>query len=132
MPYPVGTLAAIANETRAQILQRLEGGEKTVGELAEGLPVSRPAISQHLRVLEQAKLVMEEYRGTRHVYRLDLNGFVGIRSWVDRFWTNALTGFAAEVERQKQEESLPSAEQKTPASKSPHAKRRHSSGSENH
>ena len=52
-------MAAIANETRAQILQRLEGGEKTVGELAEGLPVSRPAISQHLRVLEQAKLVTE-------------------------------------------------------------------------
>jgi DNA-binding transcriptional ArsR family regulator len=131
MSYPVGTLAAIANETRAQILQRLEGGEKTVGELAEGLPVSRPAISQHLRVLEQAKLVTEEYRGTRHVYRLDLNGFAGIRSWVDRFWTNALASFAAEVERQKQE-PRPSPQPESHRAQSSHAKRRPSSRPESH
>jgi DNA-binding transcriptional ArsR family regulator len=103
MSYPVTALAAVANETRASILQRLEAGEKTVGELAEGLPVSRPAISQHLRVLEDAKLVTEEFRGTRHVYRIDMNGFLGIRSWIDRFWSNALTSFAAEVERQNRE-----------------------------
>ena len=129
MSYPVGTLAAVANETRAQILQRLEGGEKTVGELADGLPVSRPAISQHLRVLEQANLVKEEYRGTRHVYRLDLNGFAGIRTWVDRFWTNALSNFAAEVERQKQGASASAAnlEEANPR----HAKRRHSPRSKN-
>lgn len=128
MSYPVGTLAAVANETRAQILQRLEGGEKTVGELADGLPVSRPAISQHLRVLEQANLVKEEYRGTRHVYRLDLNGFAGIRTWVDRFWTNALSNFAAEVERQKQESSAAAAGEEPRPS---HAKRRHPSRPEN-
>lgn len=116
MSYPTLELAAIANETRACILERLESGEKTVGELAEGLPVSRPAISQHLRVLEEAKLVTEEYRGTRHVYRLDLKGFAGIRSWLDRFWTNSLANFAAEVERQNREREKD-------------AKRRHPSGS---
>jgi DNA-binding transcriptional ArsR family regulator len=126
MSYPVGAMAAIANETRAQILQRLEGGEKTVGELAEGLPVSRPAISQHLRVLERAQLVTEKYQGTRHMYRLDLNGFAAIRSWVDRFWTDALTNFAAEVERQKQEP--PPADESVSRSTIPsHAKRPDSS-----
>src|SRR5476649_36163 len=122
MSYPVSAMAAIANETRAQILQRLEGGEKTVGELAEGLPVSRPAISQHLRVLEQASLVTEEFRGTRHVYRLDLNGFSGIRTLVDRLWANALTSFASEVERQKKEKSA-SADLSANQTKPHHAKR---------
>lgn len=131
MSYPVGTLAAVANETRAQILQRLEGGEKTVGELADGLPVSRPAISQHLRVLEQAKLVTEKYQGTRHVYRLDLNGFATIRSWVDRFWTDALTSFAAEVERQKQEPSATDGSGSR-GTKSSHAKRPPPTGSTKH
>jgi DNA-binding transcriptional ArsR family regulator len=131
MSYPVSAMAAIANETRAQILQRLEGGEKTVGELAEGLPVSRPAISQHLRVLEQAKLVTEKYQGTRHVYRLDLNGFAGIRSWVDRFWADALTSFASEVERQKPEKPAPT-NPGSPETKSHHAKRPASSGPEKH
>jgi DNA-binding transcriptional ArsR family regulator len=131
MSYPIGALAAVANDTRAQILQRLEGGERTVGELADGLPVSRPAISQHLRVLEKAKLVKEEYRGTRHVYRLDLNGFAGIRSWVDRFWTDALANFAAEVERQKNEPSA-SAAASSDESISQHAKRRSSPRPKNH
>jgi DNA-binding transcriptional ArsR family regulator len=131
MSYPVGTMAAIANETRAQILQRLEGGEKTVGELAEGLPVSRPAISQHLRVLEKASLVTEEFRGTRHVYRLDLKGFTGIRSLVDRLWANSLASFAAEVERQKQEKPIP-ADSGRHVTKSHHAKSPSSSSPEKH
>jgi DNA-binding transcriptional ArsR family regulator len=70
MPYPSAELLALASETRAQILERLEAGPMTVGEIAAGLPVSRPAISQHLRVLEGAKLVTEEYQGTRHIYRI--------------------------------------------------------------
>jgi DNA-binding transcriptional ArsR family regulator len=131
MSYPIATMAAIANETRAEILQRLESGEKTVGELAEGLPVSRPAISQHLRVLEQAKLVTEKYQGTRHVYRLDLNGFTAIRSLVDRLWADALTNFASEVERQKLEKPKPP----NPGSQEPksqHAKRSPPSGPAKH
>jgi DNA-binding transcriptional ArsR family regulator len=131
MSYPVATMAAIANETRAEILQRLESGEKTVGELAEGLPVSRPAISQHLRVLEQAKLVTEKYEGTRHVYRLDLNGFTGIRSLVDRLWADALTRFASEVERQKQEKPTPTT-QDSHQTKPHHAKRSTPSNPEKH
>jgi len=99
MSYPRAPLLALSSETRANILQRLEGGPLTVGEIARGLPVSRPAISQHLRVLEQAKLVTEEYQGTRHIYRIDPTGLVAIRAWLDRFWTHSLDAFAAEVER---------------------------------
>lgn len=114
MSYPIAALAAIANPSRARILERLQDGEKTVGELAEGLPVSRPAISQHLRVLEQAGLVSEEFRGTRHIYRIDLNGFAGIRTWLDRFWTDALENFAAEVDRQNRELSSKHAKPRRP------------------
>jgi len=99
MPYPTAELTALASETRARILERLEGGPLTVGEIAAGLPVSRPAISQHLRVLEEAKLVLEEYQGTRHIYRLDPTGLRALRAWLDRFWTHSLEAFAAEVER---------------------------------
>lgn len=121
MSYPTAELMALASETRANILQRLEAGPMTVGEIAQGLPVSRPAISQHLRVLEGAKLVTEEYRGTRHIYRIDPTGLVALRAWLDRFWTHSLEAFAAEVARQNQApktKSLPS-----------HAKRRRSARS---
>jgi len=104
MPYPSAELLALASETRALILQRLEAGPMTVGEIADGLPVSRPAVSQHLRVLEEAKLVAEEYQGTRHIYRIDPTGLVALRAWLDRFWTHSLDAFAAEVERQNQKE----------------------------
>lgn len=100
MSYPVLELAAVANETRARILERLETGDKTAGELAAGLPVSRPAVSQHLRVLRQAKLVTAEYRGTRHIYRIDRNGFAGIKLWLDEFWAKAVANFAADAERE--------------------------------
>lgn len=103
MSYPTLELVAMANETRATILQRLEKGDMTVGDLAEGLSVSRPAVSQHLRILEKAKLVSEEFQGTRHVYSIDLKGFSNVRAWLDRFWTDALNNFAAEVNRQNME-----------------------------
>jgi DNA-binding transcriptional ArsR family regulator len=96
-------LLAMANQTRATILQRLEKGDLTVGEIAEGLSGSRPAVSQHLRILEKAKLVSEEFHGTRHVYSIDLKGFSKVRVWLDRFWMDALNNFAAEVDRQKME-----------------------------
>ena len=102
MSYPTSELLALASETRATILQRLEAGPRTVGEIAQGLPVSRPAISQHLRILEQAKLVTEEYQGTRHIYRIDPTGLATLRTWLDRFWTRSLDAFATEVERQNQ------------------------------
>ncbi|MDB6165004.1 MAG: transcriptional regulator [Lacunisphaera sp.] len=115
MAYPSAELLALSSETRARILQRLEAGPLTVGEIAAGLPVSRPAISQHLRVLEDAKLVTEEYQGTRHIYRIDPTGLVELRAWLDRFWTHSLDAFAAEVAR------------KNPKPSTSHAKSRRSS-----
>jgi DNA-binding transcriptional ArsR family regulator len=114
MPYPSTELLALANATRAQLLAKLESGPKTVGELAVGLPVSRPAVSQHLRILEQAHLVKEEFHGRRHVYEIDLAGLLVLRSWVDRFWTRSLSAFTAEIEKQ-------------PVTKSAHANRPRSS-----
>lgn len=96
-------MSALANETRVSILERLEAGEKTVGELADGLPVSRPAISQHLRVLEEAKLVSEEFRGTRHVYRIDLTGFGIVRMWLNRFWNERLDTFEQHFRQRKKD-----------------------------
>lgn len=90
----------MANPARAQLLAKLELGPKTVGELAAGMSVSRPAVSQHLRVLERARLVKEEFHGRRHVYEIDLAGLSVLRSWLDRFWTQSLSAFAAEIEKQ--------------------------------
>ena len=72
-----------------------------MGEIAEGLPVSRPAVSQHLSVLKQAGLVTDEAQGTRRVYRIDPQGLGPLRTWLDQFWDEAMTNFAAEVEQSK-------------------------------
>jgi DNA-binding transcriptional ArsR family regulator len=103
MAYPRNELLALSNETRAKILQRLESGPLAVSEIANGLPMTRPAVSQHLRILEQAGLVAEEYQGTRHIYRVDPAGLVALRAWLDRFWTRSLDAFAQEVNRQTKE-----------------------------
>ncbi len=71
----------------------------SVGEIARGLPVSRPAVSQHLKVLKDAGLVVDQAEGTRRVYHIDPNGIAAIRSWLDQFWDTALQAFADEVER---------------------------------
>jgi DNA-binding transcriptional ArsR family regulator len=71
-----------------------------VGELASGLPVSRPAVSQHLRVLKDAGLVVDRKEGTRRVYRIDPNGLAGIRAYFDSFWGEALERFAAEARKE--------------------------------
>jgi|SRR6478736_1834380 len=105
MAYPSTELLALANPTRAALLAKLESGPKTVGELASGMAVSRPAVSQHLRVLEQAHLVKEEFQGRRHLYEIDHAGLLVLRSWLDRFWTHSLSAFAAEVEKQTKTKS---------------------------
>ena len=74
-----------------------------MGELAEGLPVSRPAVSQHLKVLKEAGLVTDEADGTRRVYHIDPNGLGALRAWLDQFWGMALEAFKAEAERQGEE-----------------------------
>src|SRR5690349_24705884 len=90
---------ALADPTRRQIFERLASGPKPVGKLAEGLPISRPAVSQHLAALKAAGLVTDHADGARRIYRIDPNGLAAIRTWLDQFWTEALVSYASEVER---------------------------------
>ena len=95
-------MAALADPTRRVVFERLRRGPQSVGELARGLPVSRPAVSQHLRVLKDAGLVSERREGTRRLYRLDPEGLAEIRDYFDRFWDAALADFKAAAERREQ------------------------------
>ena len=96
--YEQQQLDALGDVTRRALLEKLRRGPQPVGELARGLPISRPAVSQHLRVLKEAKLVRDEASGTRRYYRLDPNGFALLRSYLDNFWDEALEAFQAKVE----------------------------------
>jgi len=91
--------AALADPTRRAVFERLGNGPRAVNELADGLPVSRPAVSQHLKVLKEAGLVTDRADGARRVYQIDPQGLGQIRAWLDRFWDVALDAFKAEVER---------------------------------
>ena len=91
---------ALGDPTRRAILERLRRGPRAVGELAARLPVSRPAVSQHLRVLEQAGLVRVRREGTRHLYSLNPRGLDELRAYFDRFWDDALAAFKAAAERE--------------------------------
>jgi DNA-binding transcriptional ArsR family regulator len=86
-------LDALGDRTRRQIFELLRSGPRSVGELAADLPVSRPAVSQHLRVLEDVGLVTHRRNGTRHLYELDSSGVRVLRNWVDGFWNEALARF---------------------------------------
>ncbi len=103
-------LGAIADPTRRAIVEALAGGPLPVGRLAERLPVTRPAVSQHLKVLKDAGLVRERAEGTRRVYRLDPRGLAEIRAWLDRFWDGALASFKDAVEA-RPEPTLPRAKE---------------------
>jgi len=92
-------LAALADPTRREIFERLARAPSAVGELASDLPVSRPAVSQHLKVLKEAGLVVHRDEGTRNVYEIDPNGLGALRAWLDQFWAEALDAFKAEVEK---------------------------------
>jgi DNA-binding transcriptional ArsR family regulator len=96
--------AALADPTRRAVFERLREGPRPVGDIASGLPVSRPAVSQHLRVLKDAGLVSERRDGTRRLYRIDPDGLAAIRDYFDDFWNEALAAFkaAAESEGSKQ------------------------------
>src|SRR5689334_24384085 len=96
--------AVLADPTRRRIFERLASGPKPVGKLAEGLPISRPAVSQHLAALKAAGLVTDHAEGARRIYRIDPHGLAAIRTWLDQFWTEALNNFAIEVERTSGEE----------------------------
>jgi DNA-binding transcriptional ArsR family regulator len=94
-------LAALADPTRRQIFERLRAGPRPVGQLARGLAVSRPAVSQHLAVLKSAGLVKNQVEGTRRVYEIDPKGLGAIRAWLDQFWDAPLASFKAEAEGRK-------------------------------
>jgi len=94
-------LEALGDPTRRAIFELLAGGRKAVGELAQELPVSRPAVSQHLRVLKDAGLVTAEAQGTRRLYAVDTEGLEALRTWVDAFWGRALADFKRLVEQEE-------------------------------
>ena len=95
-----GALDALGDPTRRQIFESLRGGPRSVGELAAGVPVSRPAVSQHLRVLKRAGLVRDSRDGTRRLYRIDGGGLASLRDYFDGFWGEALDRFAAEARKE--------------------------------
>lgn len=91
--------AALADPSRRQVFERLRTGPLPVGDIARGMPVSRPAVSQHLKVLKEAGLVADRADGTRRIYAIDPRGLAALRSWLDQFWDDVLMAFAAEAER---------------------------------
>jgi len=93
--------AALADPTRRRVFEELRRGPRSVGKIAAKMPVSRPAVSQHLAVLKQAGLVGDKAEGTRRVYYIDPKGLAALRAWLDRFWDEALQAFQAEVESQE-------------------------------
>jgi len=92
-------LAALANPTRRAIFERVAARPSAVGELASGFPVTRPAVSQHLRVLKEAGLVTDRADGNRRIYELDTGGVVALRDYLDRFWNLSLARFKAVAEK---------------------------------
>jgi DNA-binding transcriptional ArsR family regulator len=91
-------LAVLADPTRRQVFERLRDGPRPVNVLAAGLPVSRPAVSQHLKVLKDAGLVEERSEGVRRIYSVRREGLAELRAWLDSFWGDALDAFKLEVE----------------------------------
>ena len=92
-------LTALADPTRRKVFEQLRAGPRAVGEIASDMPVSRPAVSQHLKVLKLAGLVGDRAEGTRRVYYIDPNGLGALRKWLDQFWDQALGAFQAEIEQ---------------------------------
>lgn len=99
------SLGALGDPTRREIFERLAAQPSAVGELARGLPVSRPAVSQHLRVLKEAGLVQEVSQGTRRIYSLDPRGIAAMRRWLDSHWASALDAFKHFADQQHEQEA---------------------------
>jgi DNA-binding transcriptional ArsR family regulator len=94
-------LLALGDPTRRRVFEHLRQGPRSVGRIAAEMPVSRPAVSQHLAVLKKAGLVADRAEGTRRVYFIDPRGLAAIRLWLDQFWDDALSSFQAQVEKQE-------------------------------
>src|SRR5688500_13389432 len=104
MTYQDRVLDALGDRTRRAVFKRLRGGARSVGEIAEGMDVSRPAVSQHLRVLRAARLVTYRAEGTRRLYAVDPKGIEALRDWLDGFWDQALGAFKEAAEREAAKE----------------------------
>ncbi|HYY33463.1 MAG TPA: metalloregulator ArsR/SmtB family transcription factor [Gaiellaceae bacterium] len=98
-------IAALADPTRRRVFERLRAGPRPVGEIARGLPVSRPAVSQHLRVLKEAGLVRERREGTRNYYSVNGDGLAELRDYFEQFWDEALAAFKEAAEKGEGDES---------------------------
>ena len=98
--YSSTQLDALGDPTRRAILSQLRRGPLPVGVLAKAFPISRPAISQHLKILKDARLVSDRPDGTRRVYQLDPAGFESVRDYLDQFWTTALDAFKQKADAQ--------------------------------
>jgi DNA-binding transcriptional ArsR family regulator len=101
----VDAITALGDPTRRAIFERLAQGPSAVGAIAKDLPVSRPAVSQHLKVLKQAGLVSDRQEGNRRIYSIDARGIDSLRTYVDQFWTQALGAFKTAVEQRDEEVS---------------------------
>jgi DNA-binding transcriptional ArsR family regulator len=95
------TLECLSDSTRRRVFEKLRSGPSSVGTLAQGLPVSRPAVSQHLKALKNAGLVKDRPEGTRRVYSIDAEGLGDLRRWLDQFWDEALQSFKQEAESKR-------------------------------
>ena len=105
MTNQLGGLTALGDPTRRTIFERLADRPHAVGELARDLPVSRPAVSQHLRVLKDAGLVIDRPAGARRIYQLDPDGLGALRAYLDQYWTRALAAYKTAVEQRPEEVS---------------------------
>src|SRR5688572_2664137 len=94
----IDPIATLADPSRKKIFELLKAGPMHVGRIAEQLPISRPAVSQHLKLLKEAGLVQEAREGNRRAYSIDPNGIAKMQRWLDQFWGDALTAFKAEAE----------------------------------
>ena len=103
--YAARILDALGDPTRRSVFNRLRGGARSVGEIAQGMAVSRPAVSQHLQVLKAAQLVVDRAQGTRRMYAVDGRGVEALRRWLDGFWDEALAAFRDAAERHPDKES---------------------------
>ena len=104
MTYRGTELDALGDPTRREIFERLADRPRAVGELAAALPVSRPAVSQHLRVLKQAGLVTDRASGSRRIYQVDPTGVAALRAYLDGFWNRSLASFKLAAERKDEED----------------------------
>ena len=105
MTYRTDGLTALGDPTRRAIFERLAERPRAVGDLAGELPVSRPAVSQHLKVLKDAGLVIDRAAGTRRIYQLDPDGVGALRAYLDQFWNRSLAAFKTAVEQRDEEVS---------------------------